>query len=206
MKLYLFPGAPTLGAHIALREAGIEPELVPVDFSSRLAGGRPYVEINPKGYVPALVLDDGTTLTENVAILDWISELSPKLTPKGPMARTRLIEMLAFISTELHKQFLALFFLPGEEHKPVLRQTLAGRFDYLAGVLGRDFLLGDRFSTADAFLYAVLRGAVMAEFKLPGSLVAYRGRIEERPAVRAALEAEGLSSLGLAQQAAGSAC
>ncbi|MCG6114318.1 MAG: glutathione S-transferase N-terminal domain-containing protein [Mesorhizobium sp.] len=195
MKLYYFTGAPTLGAHISLREAEIEPELVQVDFTTMLVDGQPFAEVNPKGYVPALILDDGSMLTENVAILDWIAQQSPSLRPSGPMERTRLIEMLAFISTELHKQFLALFFLPGEEAKPVLRQTIEGRFTYLAGRLGSRYLFGDRFSTADAFLYAVLRGATMAEIRLPAAFDAYCARIEARPAVRAALEAEGIAPL-----------
>ena len=114
MKLYYFAGAPTLGAHISLREAEIEPELVQVDFTTMLVDGQPFGEVNPKGYVPALILDDGSMLTENVAILDWIAQQSPSLRPSGPMERTRLIEMLAFISNaNFTSQFpLTSFFLP----------------------------------------------------------------------------------------------
>lgn len=108
------------------------------------------------------------------------------------MERTRLIEALTFISTEIHKQFLALFFAPGEEGKPFLRQAIAGRFVHLAERLEGDFLLGDRFSVADAFLYVMLRWAKMSNMDVPEVFDAYVRRIESRPVVQASLEAEGI--------------
>jgi glutathione S-transferase len=194
MKLYYFADGCSLATHIALREAGIVPELYKVDVPTRQIenGGGPYPAVNPKGYVPALILDDGSMLTENVAILDWIAQQAPALKPAEGMARTRQIEALAFISTEIHKMFLALFFAPGEEAKPVQRQMIGGRFAYIAERLEADFLLGDSFSVADAFLYVMLRWAKMSDLKVPEVFGAYMARIERRPSVQAALAAEGV--------------
>lgn len=193
MRLYYFQGACSLAPHIALREAGLPVEPINVDIQTRdVAGGGRLPEVSPKGYVPALILDDGQMLTECVAILDWIGEQNDALRPADAMARTRQIEALAFISAELHKQFLALFFLPGDEAKPLLGQVIRGRFDYLAERLKGDYLLGNRFSVADAFLYVMLRWAKMSEMEVPGAFDAYIARMEARPAVREALKAEGL--------------
>ena len=111
MKLYLAPGACSLADHIALHEADLEFDRVRVDLrTKRTEDGGDFNEVNPKGYVPALVLDDGQLLTENVAILAWVAERAPKLAPGGELGRIRLIEMLAFIATELHKPFVRSFF------------------------------------------------------------------------------------------------
>ena len=111
MKLYLAPGACSLADHIALHEAGLEFDRIRVDLrTKRTEDGGDFNEVNPKGYVPALVLDDGQLLTENVAILCWVAERAPKLAPGGELGRIRLIEMLAFIATELHKPFVRAFF------------------------------------------------------------------------------------------------
>ena len=111
MKLYLTPGACSLADHIALHEAGLEFDRIRVDLrTKRTVDGRDFREVNPKGYVPALVLDDGQLLTENVAILCWAAERDPKLAPGGAMGRIRLVEMLAFIATELHSPSFATSF------------------------------------------------------------------------------------------------
>lgn len=194
MKLYYFSGGCSLASHIALREAGMEVEPIRVDVETRLTEhGRPFPEVNPKGYVPALVFDDGSMLTENVALLDWIADRSDALRPAAGMARTRQLEMLAFISTEIHKMFLALFFMPGEEAKPMIRDTIGSRFAYIAERLQTNFLLGEKFSVADAFLYVMLRWAKMSELPVPAAFDAYYARIEGRPSVQAALKAEGLA-------------
>ena len=118
MKLYLAPGACSLADHIALCEAGLEFERVRVDLrAKRTEDGRDFNEVNPKGYVPALVLDDGQLLTENVAILYWVAERAPRLAPAGELGRIRLIEMLAFIATELHKPFVRTFFPTSDAEK-----------------------------------------------------------------------------------------
>ena len=192
MKLYYFADGCSLATHISLREADIEAELEEIDVETREVanGGGPYRAVNPKGYVPALVFDDGAMLTENVALLDWAAQQADALKPHDEMDRTRLIEMLAFISTEIHKQFIFLFFAPSEDGKPFLRQNIADRFNHLALLLTHDFLLGDRFSTADAFLYVMLRWARMSELEVPAAFAPYMRRIEDRPSVRAALAAE----------------
>ena len=194
MKLYYFADGCSLATHISLREAGIVPQLFEVDVQTRqiVKDGGPFPAVNPKGYVPALVFDDGSMLTENVALLDWAAQQAPGLKPTDAMARTRLIEALSFMSTEIHKQFLALFFLPAEEAKPLLSKAIAGRFTHLAKMLTGDFLLGDGFSTADAFLYVMLRWAKMSKMNVPEVFDPYIRRIESRSAVQAALEAEGI--------------
>ena len=193
MKLYYFAGGCSLATHIALREAGFDPETVRVSPETRLTeNGQPFPEVNVKGYVPALILDDGSMLTENVALLDWVAQQSPGLKPEEGMARTRQTEMLAFISTEIHKMFLALFFMPGEEAKPGIRERIGERFQHIADRLKGSYLLGERFSVADAFLFVMLRWARMSDMKLPDVFDAYAGRIADRPAVKKALAVEGL--------------
>ena len=193
MKLYYFAGSCSLATHIALREAGFDPETIEVSPDTRLTrDGRPFGDINPKGYVPALFLDDGAMLTENVALLDWVAQQSPPLRPADGMGRTRQLEMLSLISTEIHKAFLALFFLPGEEAKPVISEQIVRRFAYLAEGLSDNYLLGEAFSVADAFLYVMLRWAQASDMKLPGVFDNYVARIASRPAVKKALAVEGL--------------
>jgi glutathione S-transferase len=157
MKLYLAPGSCSQAPHIALNEAGIPFEIVKVDIPTRRTeAGDDFTTVNPKGYVPALVFDDGQVLTENVAILAFIAEQAPRLIPQGPQGRIRLIEALAFMVEELHKPFLSYMFMPGAEQKEISRQAIARRFDYLAGALKGDYLFGDAFSAADAFLFVMV--------------------------------------------------
>src|SRR5690242_20242524 len=143
MKLYLAPGACSLADHIALHEAGIPFDRVTVDLrAKRTEDGRDYNEVNPKGYVPALQMDDGQMLTENVAILDWIAHRAPRLVPKGELGHTRMLEMLAFISTELHKQFGRVFFPSSDAEKEAAFQRIDKRLQYLAGQMKSDYLFG----------------------------------------------------------------
>jgi len=193
MKLYLAPGACSLADHIALHEAGIEFERVTVDLrTKRTQDGRDYAEVNPKGYVPALVLDDGQTLTENVAILDWIAHRAPRLKPTGELGHTRMLEMLAFISTEIHKQFGRVFFPTADAERDAAFEKLDGRFKYLAGRLEGDYLFGSEFTVPDAYLYVMLKWARMKGRTLPDPLPAYMARVEARPAVQLSLQHEGL--------------
>src|SRR5437879_3912787 len=125
MKLYLAPGACSLSEHIALHEAGLTFDRVNVDLrTKRTEDGRHFNEINPKSYVPALVLDDGRLLTENVAILDWIADQCPRLAPQGEHAHSRMLEMLTFISTEIHKQFGRTFFPTSDAEKEAAFQKI----------------------------------------------------------------------------------
>ncbi len=151
MKLYLTPGACSLAAHIALQEAGLVFDRIRVDLETkRTEDGSDYTKINPKGYVPALVLDDEQLLTENVAILSWVADHDPKLGPGGELGRTRLIEMLAFIATELHKPFGRYFFPTSDVEKQAAEDAILRRLDFLAGRLRGDYLFGSEFSVVDA--------------------------------------------------------
>jgi len=193
MKLYLAPGACSLSEHIALHEAGMDFERVTVDLrSKRTEDGRDYNQVNPKGYVPALVLDDGQLLTENVAILDWIAHQHPSLAPKGDKAHTRLLEMLAFISTEIHKQFGRTFFPTSDAERDAAFEKIDRRLAYIAGQLKTDYLFGSEMTVADAYLYVMLRWAAAKGRPLPDPLPAYKARVEARPAVKLAMQHEGL--------------
>ena len=202
MKLYYAPGACSLAPHIALREAGMRFDLVRVDFmrGKSLPDGSPYTRINPKGYVPALEIDGGRVFTETAVVVQYIADLRPEvgLAPRnGTFERLRLQEWLVFIATELHKA-LAPFFSPeaSDEYKATIKDKLDLRFGFLnAHLEGSRFLLGDDFSVAEGYaLYAIRTWEKMVRVDLAQwpALGAYRRRIEDRPAVRAALDAEGM--------------
>lgn len=195
MKLYLAPGACSLADHIALTEAGIRVDAVKVDLATRLTEhGDDFAAINPKGYVPALVLDDGEVLTENVAIMAWVADRAAQLVPPGPLGRYRNIEMLAFLASEVHRPFMRSMFSPAEAEKQAAREAISLRLGMLAERIEGDYLFGDGFSAADALLYVMVRWARDSDFDLPESLLAYARRVEARAAVRVALEAEGLAA------------
>jgi glutathione S-transferase len=194
MKLYLAPGACSLADHIALHEAGLAFERVRVDLRARRTeDGRDFDEVNPKGYVPVLELDDGQLLTENVAILTWAAERAPKLAPEGALGRIRLIEMLASIATELHKPFVRIFFPTSDAEKQAAESILARRLGFLAARLQGDYLFGSGFTVADAYLYVMLRWGRAKKLDLPDPLPAFFERVEARPAVQLALQREGLA-------------
>ncbi len=198
MKLYYSPGACSMAPHIALREAGERYDLVRVDLRSHTtADGGDFYRINPKGYVPALALDDGEIITENIAILDWIADRAPTLRPRHEHWRTHLLEALAFISTELHKSFGPFFHNGSDAEKAAAGEKILARFDYLADTMQGDYLFGDRFSAADAYLFVMLRWAAGVRLSVPEKLVAYRDRIAAREAVREAVR-EVLAEEGLA--------
>jgi glutathione S-transferase len=200
MKLYYFSGACSLASNIALREAGLPFELVKVDRRTRKAAdGLDYNEVNPKGYVPALTLDNGEVLTENVAVLQYIADRNPasKLAPPaGTMDRYRLVEWLAFISSEIHKNFSPLFRDDApEDTKQYVRKVLSNRLDYLNRAIGdRPFLMGEQFTVADAYLFTVVGWSRHLNFDLGKwpQLQRYMERVGARPQVTEALKAEGL--------------
>lgn len=200
MKLYFSPGACSLSPHIILREAGLPFELVRVDLrSKRLPDGSAFTDKNPKGYVPALELDDGQVLTEGPAIVQFIADQKPesKLAPSWhSLDRYRLQEWLNFIATEIHKTFSPLFGPnTSEEQKQACRERIGQRFAFVDGQLaGRSYLLGDIFGAADAYLYVTLRWAqhLGIDFTHQAALHAYFERISARPMVKEAIEAEGL--------------
>jgi glutathione S-transferase len=200
MKLYLTPGACSMAVDIALHEAGIPFEAERVDLTTRkTASGEDFLQINPKGYVPALRLDDGSLLTEAGLLLQYVADLKPGagLAPApGTMDRYRLMEWLAFLSTEVHKGFGPLW--NPKVADDVRKETVARlgkRFDLLAATLAeRPFLMGDRFTVADAYLFTLLGWTDVHRIDLTPwpALQAYRGRIAARPAVQATLKDEGL--------------
>jgi glutathione S-transferase len=200
MKLYFAPGACSLSPHIVLNESGLPFDPVKTDLKAKITdGGSDFKQVNPLGYVPVLELDDGTKLTEGPAIVQYIADKVPgkKLAPPaGTLERTRLQSWLNFVSSELHKGFSPLFnpSMP-EEAKKFFRERLTGRFAHLNNHLAsNDYLMGNEFSVADAYLFTVSNWASRVDIDLSAfpNVLAYRKRVGARPAVQAALKAEGL--------------
>lgn len=199
MKLFYFTGACSLASNISLREAGLPFQLVKVDRRTRKADGVDFNEVNPKGYVPALMLDNGEVLTENIAVLQYIADRNPaaKLAPPaGTMERYRLVEWLAFISTETHKSFSPLFRDDAHaEVKQYARKGIAGRLDHLNRAIGSGpYVMGGQFTVADAYLFTVLgwgRHVNIDLAKWP-QLQHHAEVVGARPHVVEALKSEGL--------------
>ena len=190
MKLLLAPGFSSLADHIALLEAGLSFEIAQVDLESKqLADGGAYLDVNPKGQVPALRFEDGQVLTENVAILAWVADQAPHLAPSGDLGRYQLLEMLSFIASEIHKRFPIYLSLSEEAGEPIARD-IARWFDFVAPRLERGYLFGEIFSVADAYLFVMARGAFQLGFPLGGPFENYVARIEARSAVQSALRRE----------------
>jgi len=200
MKLYYAPGACSLSPHIALREAGLAFTLEKVDLKTRtLAGGGDYLAVNPKGYVPALQLDNGDVLTEGPAIVQYVADQRPQsgLAPAaGTPERYRLAEWLNFITSELHKSYSPLFSADAAAGwKDAARSNIARRLDVIERHLdGKSYLLGERFTVADGYLFTVLNWSGWTKFDLSKwpRIQAYLARIAARPKVREAMAAEGL--------------
>jgi glutathione S-transferase len=199
MKLYYAPGACSLSPHIVSRELGIPLELKKVNNKDKTVDdGSDYWKVNPRGYVPALVLDSGEVLTEGPAIVQYLADQKPEagLAPKnGTLERYRLQEWLNFLTSEVHKQFSPLF-KPNtpEEYKKIAKENLATRFDWLDQQLkGKDYLMG-KFTVADAYLFVLLNWTRFQSIDLAkwSNLAAFHKRVGARPKVKEALEAEGL--------------
>lgn len=201
MKLYYSPGACSLSPHIALREAGLPVTLEKVDLlAGRTESGADYAAVNPKGYVPALQLADGTVLTEGAVIARYIADLAPAadLAPKpGSLERVRLEEIMNFIGSELHKAYTPLF-LPdtSEEGKAAARARIAKKLAYVESLLadGRSYLVGERFTVADGYLFTIVNWSQSRAVPLDAfpKLRAFMARIGARETVQGALRAEGL--------------
>ncbi len=193
MKLYYSPGACSLADHIALHEAGLSFEHERVDLKTgRTEHDGDYVAINPKGYVPALTLDSGETLSENIAILDWIAQQVPHLAPGGTMGRTHLLEALAYISTEIHKSFKPFFSGASDDDKAKAGATITKRLGYLSDTMVGDYLFGPDLSVADCYLFVMLLWARKNGVSMTPHLDAFRDRMAIRPAVQTAMRHEGL--------------
>lgn len=195
MKLYFSPGACSRAANIILHEARITVETVQVDLRTHtlVATGANYYDVNPKGYVPALELEDGSLLTENVALLEYLGDRSGLLAPPGDMARYHTLEWLAFVNSEIHKTFSPLFnpAMP-EAARNIFIKRLEQRFALLeAHLASHDYLAGD-FGIADAYAFTVLGWAEPMGIDLSGfpHINAYQQRIAARDSVKAAIAAE----------------
>lgn len=200
MKLYYSPGVCSLSPHICLREAGLNFDLAKVDIKAHtLEDGGDYLKVNPLGYVPVLELDSGERITEGPAIVQYIADLAPaaRLAPtNGTIERARLQSWLNFLSTEIHKGYSPLFNpAANDEFKKAQRQRLTDRHHWVAEQLGnKQYLLGEQFSCADAYLFTTLgwMGFVGLDLATFPVLKTYRERVASRPRVQDALKAEGL--------------
>jgi len=196
MQLYFSPFACSLASHITLREAGLDADLIAVTLSTKkTAAGDDFLDVSPKGQVPALRLDDGTVLTEGPAVLQYLADRNPPsgLMPASDNDRYLVLQWLNYLSTEIHKACFGLMFHPAAppEAKAWGRGNLDARFTYVEGQLGsREFLVGDRFTIADAYLAWALNLAGKVGVTLPEGLVLYLDRLKARPAVQAAMAAE----------------
>ncbi|KTB76869.1 MULTISPECIES: glutathione transferase GstA [Pseudomonas] len=202
MKFYYSPGSCSLAAHIVLHEAGVAHELVKVNLRQHtLESGDDYYAINPKGAVPALGLDGGAVLTEGAAVLQYLGDhFVPALVPaNGTLERARLQEILNYLAAEYHKAWTPLFYLAKGADATDAQRPVIARQTYLNGLLadGRDYLLGNDFSVADTYLFAVTRWSVNFGISLEAqpALQAFMARVEARPSVKAVLKAEGLPEL-----------
>jgi glutathione S-transferase len=198
MKLFYSPGACSRAVRIALHEAGMPFEGVLASTKThKLPDGTDYYTINARGYVPLLELDDGQRLTEAQVILQWVGDQVPErklAPPAGTMPRYRLMEWLGFVSTEVHKQFSPLF-APAypEEAKQINRAKILQRLEWVdAQLAGRQFLTGDTFTVADAYLYVISGWTVPMKIDISSlkNLVAYRQRVGERASVQRAVKEE----------------
>lgn len=199
MKLYYSPGACSLAIHIDLREAGMNFSLEKVDLRGGKYAGGDFSKVNPKGYVPALELDNGEVLTEGVAIAQYIAEKKPDsglLPAAGTMERVRCLEWMTYISSEIHKTFSPLW-------KPdITEDAKAKAVDYLGkrvayanqALQGKDYLLGSKFTIADAYLFTVMGWASILKLDTSAwpNVNAFLERVAKRPKVQEAMKAEGL--------------
>jgi glutathione S-transferase len=198
MKLFLSPGACSLSPHIALYEAGLSFTTERVDMKTKkTASGADFKVMNPKGYIPALQLDDGTLLTEGAAIVQYIADQKPAaglIPAAGTLDRYKIQEWLNYIATELHKSYSPLFSpIAPAEWKDAVKTMLAAKFDYVSGVLSNQpYLMGANFTVADGYLFTVLSWSphVGVDLSRWPALEAFQARVAARPAVQAALAAE----------------
>ncbi|CAM4261037.1 glutathione transferase GstA [Kerstersia similis] len=201
MKLYYMPGACALAPHIVANELGIKLDLIRVSMSTKQTEhGEDFLAINPNGYVPALVLDDGQVLTEVAALVQYLADQKPEaglLPPVGQLAHYRVLEALSFAGTELHKAFAA-FFRPGtpEETKEASRELLKKRIGFVDNLLAKQaYIAGETYTIADAYAWVVLSWARIVKFDLSAfaHVQRWQATIAARPAVQLSLKEEGLA-------------
>lgn len=201
MKLFISPGACSLSPHIALHESGLDFSVEKVNLKTKITeSGANFPEINPKGYVPALLLDSGELITEGPAIVQYIADLVPEknLAPaNGTLPRYEMQGWLTYVGTELHKSFVPFFHHGSDDWKAVAKENLETRYAYVnQHLVDKNYLLGEHFSVADAYLFTVTRWLKVSKLSLDQwpHLAAFQQRMAERAGVHAALKAEGLAS------------
>ncbi|MDB5657859.1 MAG: glutathione S-transferase [Cypionkella sp.] len=193
MRLYYAPLACSLADHIALHEAGAEFTLVRVDMRTKQTeSGQDFHQLNAKGYVPTLVLEEGEILTENIAVLDWLSSQFEALAPQGPMGRTRQLEALAFISTEIHRAFKPMWHGGTDRDRAKAAATVIALLTMMADSVQGEYLFGDKLSVADCYLFVMLLWAERFEVAVPPVLAGLRDRMRALPSVQRAMATEGL--------------
>lgn len=193
MKLYYAPGACSLSNRISLHEAGLACEFERVDIPTKTTEtGADFLALNPRGYVPLLVLDDGQAVTENIAVLSLIADRAPQLLPDIPLGRIRMLEMLSFISTELHVAFKPFFHGSGPGECAKAAEHITHLLDLAAIGISDRYLFGARFTPADAYLFVILLWAMKFGVAVPEPLPGYFERVAARPSVSRALAEEQL--------------
>lgn len=194
LKLYYAPGACSLADHITLHEAGAQFDIERVDIRTHTTEhGIDFRTISAKGYVPALILADGQMLTENIAVLDYLATLYPQFAPAGPLGRSRLIEALAFVSTEMHRAFKPMWHGGSERELARAAETVTGLLAQFSGGMTGTFLFGEEPTVADFYLFVMLLWAERFGVHVPEPMAELRTRMRERPSVGAAMRAEGLA-------------
>ena len=194
MKLYYSSGACSLASHIVAVEGGLDIKLEKVDLKiHRTETGADFMAINPKGYVPALELDDGALLTENTALLPFLGD-KVGLMPADGLARYRALEWIGYIASELHRSFAPLFHGGSDKEKTEAKEDITKRLKFIEDNLSGNWLMGEHFTAADAYLFVILRWARTMHLDLSAMprLVAFKARMEARPGVQKALAEEGL--------------
>jgi glutathione S-transferase len=197
MRLYLYPGACSLADHIALIEAGLPYDLMPIDHAKQTQDGRDYLTVNPRGYVPALEVEDGTILTENLVILAYIADRSGALLPAGEFGRWRALEALSYMATTIHGNLGPFFKKAPDTEKDAAGKALAKGFAVLDEQMGvQPFLLGRTMSIADPYLFWTVLATSRFDIAVPERLQAFFDRMSQEPSVLRALAEEGLSPSG----------
>lgn len=194
MNLFYHPGACSLAVHIALIEAGMSYQLVSITRDKRTSDGRDFLKINPKGFIPALERDDGTVLAEALAILVYIAHQAGTLLPEDGSVRWEALEATSFMTTEIHGNFKPFWKNATQAEKDKARELLDKHFTTVAEQLGdRPFLLGERMTIADPYLFVMLRWAVTHGIEVPPQFDAYFARMKQVPCVARALAEEGIA-------------
>lgn len=194
MNLFYNPGGCSLASHIAIIETGTPCQLVTVNREKRTGDGRDFMKINPKGFIPALELDDGTVLAESLAILAYIAHQAGALLPEDGLVRWKALEATSFMTTEIHGSFKPFWKSALQAEKDKAQDMLVKHFAILAEELGdRPFLMGDQMTIADPYLFVMLMWAAKHGIELPRRLETYFARMKEVPSVAQALVEEGLT-------------